>query len=375
MHVVHLIANNSTVPYLTCFAERLGKYPDIKFSFVTLHHEKPKMVEEMRKYGCEAYWIKFDHRKRKSGMVSSFFSLARLFRKLKPDVVNTHLFDDSLQGLLAARLTGVKIRVIHKQDTGYHWNFKPSYIWADKFNNNNATHIVAVSGESKKFILEKEKANPSKVYLIHSGIDLDYITRQDENVKQALAEKYKLKGKFVIGTIARYIEWKGYKYIIDAAKIAVEKNKNLKFLFVGHGSQEQELREMVAHYGLNDYIEFIGWMDRKKIPSLYGVMNLFLHAATMEPFGFVIAEAMANGVPILTTRTGFAPDELTHLDSCYFAESNNNQSIAEGIDWMAAHPEEREKMKQKVKKIAAERLSVDRMLDDFIKLYRGQLKP
>jgi hypothetical protein len=88
MHVVHVIANNSTVPYLNWFAERLHNYPDIKFTVIALYPEKPYLIEEMKRYGCDAYWIKFDQGKRKSGMIFAFFKLYKLFRKLKPDVVN-----------------------------------------------------------------------------------------------------------------------------------------------------------------------------------------------------------------------------------------------------------------------------------------------
>jgi hypothetical protein len=96
MHVVHVIANNSSVPYLNWFAERLHKYPDVKFSFIVMYPEKPHLIDEMKAFGCDTYWLKFDSSKRKAGMIASFFKLYKLFRQLKPDVVNAHLFDDSL---------------------------------------------------------------------------------------------------------------------------------------------------------------------------------------------------------------------------------------------------------------------------------------
>src|SRR6185312_963753 len=228
MHVIHLIANCSSVPYFNQFADRIGKYPEVKFSFVALYKERPQMLDDMKQRGCDCYWVKFDPEKRKSGMISAFFSLYRLFRKLKPDVVNTHLFDDSLPGLLAAKLAGVKIRAIHKQDTGFHLHFAPKWVWADKVNNSNATHIIAPSNESAQFAIEKEGAPAKKVYVVHSGIDLDAITRQSEADKQMLMAKYGLENKLVIGNIARLIEWKGYRYIIEAIKLLGSEADKLK---------------------------------------------------------------------------------------------------------------------------------------------------
>jgi glycosyltransferase involved in cell wall biosynthesis len=180
-----------------------------------------------------------------------------------------------------------------------------------------------------------------------------------------------LEGKVVLGTISRYIEWKGYRYIIEAARTLTQKYKNLKFLFVGYGEQQQELEELVTKYGLADYIVFTNWIDRKYIPSLYGIMDLYIHAALMEPFGFVLVEAMANGVPIVTSKTGVAADVLEHKVTCYFTGDKDSKGIADGVEWMLEKPLEREAMKEKIKKIAAEEFSVERMLDKHINVYRG----
>lgn len=371
MHVVHVIANNSSVPYLNWFAERLDKYQDMKFSFVALYPEKPLMIEDMKARGCDCYWIKFDQMKRKTSMIYAFLKLYKLFRKLKPDVVNAHLFDDSVPALLAARFAGIKKRVIRKQDTAFHWYFAPFWVWADRFNNFNSTDIIAISEDSQKFLIEKEKAPVGKIRMIHNGIPIKDFTAQVDADKALLINKYGLEGKIVLGTIARYIEWKGYRYIIEAARTLTPKYKNLKFLFVGYGEQKQELEELVGKYRLSEYVVFTGWIDRKYIPSLYGIMNMYVHAAFMEPFGFVLVEAMANGVPIVTSKTGVAADVLEHKATCYFTADKDPKGIAEGVEWMLENPIEREAMKEKIKKIAREEFSVEKMLDEHIKVYRG----
>jgi glycosyltransferase involved in cell wall biosynthesis len=371
MHVVHVIANNSTVPYLNWFAERLDKYPHVKFTVIGLYPEKPHLIEDMKKYDCDAYWIKYNPLKRRTGMIYAFFKLYALFKKLKPDVMNAHLFDDTVPALLAARLAGIKKRVIRKQDTAYHWNFARRWVWVDKFNNFNATDIIAVSEDSKKFILEKEKAPAHKMHMIHNGIPVKESTAQIESDKAYLVKKYGLDGKIVLGTIARYIEWKGYRYIIEAASILTKKYKNLKFLFVGYGEQQEELIGLVNKYGLSENIVFTGWIDRKYVPSLYGIMDLYVHAAIMEPFGFVLVEAMANRVPIITTKTGVAADVLEHKKTCYFTEDKDPSGIANGVEWMLENPGELEAMKERNVKLVSEKFTVEQMLDKHIRLYQS----
>jgi len=189
MHIIFVISNESSVPYFKWFAEKAAQQKEHQFSFVTLYTEKPKMMEDVGKYGWNCYWFKYDYHKRKSGMIRAFFQLYRLFKKLKPDVVHTHLFDDSFPGLMAARLAGIKKRVVTKQDTTFHYFYAPKWVFADKINNNNATHIIPVSKEAEKFIIEKENAPVEKITMIHHGIPPEIFTQQSEVYKKEIIEK------------------------------------------------------------------------------------------------------------------------------------------------------------------------------------------
>ena len=207
--------------------------------------------------------------------------------------------------------------------------------------------------------------------MIHNGIPIKDFTNQIDADKTFLIKKYNLEGKVVIGTISRYIEWKGYRYIIEAAKTLSQKYPNLRFLFIGYGDQQKELEELVNSYSLSEYIIFTGWIDRRYIPSLYGIMDLYVHAAIMEPFGFVLVEAMANGVPIVTSKTGVAADVLKHKETCFFTNDKDPQGIIDGVTWMLENPSEKEVIKEKTRKIAAAEFSVEHMLAEHIKVYHG----
>ena len=68
-------------------------------------------------------------------------------------------------------------------------------------------------------------------------------------------------------------------------------------------------------------------MDRTYIPSFYGILNVYVHAASFEPFGFVIAEAMMNGAPIVSTPTGSALDSIKHKENGYIVEYKNSEVL------------------------------------------------
>lgn len=366
MHIVFTLANNSSAPYFNWFAEEAAKQDKHTFSFVVLHSEKPDMIEEVGKFGWDCFWIPFDHTRRKRSLFNSIPKLIKLFKKIKPDVVHSHLFDDALPSLIAAKFVGVKKRVITKADTGFHYNYAPQWVKADKLNNRNATDIVAISSEVKQFIITIEKANPRKITLIHHGIPPELFTQQSEESKKYLTETYYLENRIVIGTVSRLIDWKGYKYIIEAAEHVVREYSNVLFLFVGEGPQEEELKKLVIEKGLENHITFTGWLDRKHIPSLYAILNVYVHAANYEPFGFVIPEAMMNQAPVVSTPTGSAKDAIINKENGVIVPYKNGEKLAEGIIYAIEHGTD---FKAKGQETALRMYNFKRMFDDHIKLY------
>lgn len=366
MHIVFTIANNSSVPYFKWFAERASKKEGVKFSFIALCNEKPDMIQDVGKYGWDCHWIKFDCNKRKSSMITSFFKLYKLFKTIKPDVVHSHLFDDSVPSLLAAKFAGVNKRVITKQDTTFHYYYAPKWVWVDKFNNNNATDLIPVSDEAKNFILDKENADIKKITMIHHGIPAKLFTKQSDVYKNELLNKYKLHNKKVIGTVARLIEWKGYRYIIEAIHKVIDVFPEAVFLFIGEGPQKKELTDLAIKHGVIDNIIFTGWVDRDYIPSLYGIMDVYAHAASYEPFGFVIPEAMMNGAPIVSTPTGSALDAIRHKENGYIVKYKDSESLAEGIVYTLQNGG---KFKEIAKKDALRMYEFEVMFNNYLKLY------
>lgn len=369
-HIVWIIANNTSAPYFNWFAEKCASNPQIKLTFICLHTDKPKMIEEVGTYGYVCHWIPYDYHQRKTGLINAAFKLYKLFKTLKPDVIHTHLFDDSLAGLIAGKLAGVKQRVITKGDTGFHYNYTPKWVIFDKLNNALATNIVAISSESKAFILEKEKANQNKVTVIHHGLPVKKVTEQIPEVQAKFREEWNLTNKIVIGTISRFIDWKGYKNIVAAAEIITAKHKDLVFVFVGQGQQKEEIKQLVIDKKLSDVIRISEhWIEPKNIPSLFGIFNVYLHAAHSEPFGFVIAEAMLNSVAVVSTRTGAAADGIEHKKSGYLCHTGSPSELADGIDYMLTN-NSNNKIGLEGKTNASRLFNIDVMYEKHLALYK-----
>jgi len=369
LKIVHIIANSQTVPYFKWFAQKAQQQNKFIFSFVCMFPTPPLMIEEMRNYGIDCYWIPYDMTRRKTSLVKAFFSIYKLLKSIAPDVLHTHLFDDSLVALLAGKLLRIKKRIITKNDTAFHYYYTPKWVVFDKLNNANATKIAAISMQSKKFIHDIEKAPKDKIELVHHGVSISEITNQDEEVKKSVVSKYNLQDKFVIGNVSRLIDWKGHKYIIEAASIVTKFFPNVIFLFIGKGEKKDELKSKIKSLNLEEYFIFIDNVEPKNIPSYYGVMQLYVHAASYEPFGFVIAEAILNGVPIVSTKTGAAADIIINQENGILVSEKNATELANGIMETLKNYKRALEMSNVANKQAEKIFNFDLMWSKYTKLY------
>lgn len=334
MHVTWIISNNSSAPYFNWFAEKASEKNEIHFSAICMNNEKPEMIRDLEKFGFTCYWIKYDYHKRKRGLLKSVIQLYKIFKKIKPDIIHSHLFDDSLAAMIAGKLSGIKKRVITKGDSGFHYYYTPQWVKFDKLNNRLATSIIAISGENKDFLIEKEHASPHKIKLIHHGLPVSRTTLQFQEVKDEFRQRWNLNNKVVIGTLSRFIEWKGYRHIVMAVELLAPTHPELVFVFTGRGAQKKEIEELVKAKKLHRRIIFTNWIEPEKIPSLFGIMDIYLHAANTEPFGLVIAEAMLNGVPVVSTKTGAAADAITHQKNGFLCNVESPLELADGIKYV-----------------------------------------
>ncbi len=368
MHISYTIANNGSVPYFSWFMQLAQAHKELHFSFVVLDNKRPGLLDEVKQYGYDAYWIPFDAAKRKSSMLKALPKLFRLFRRIKPDVVHAHLFDDAVPSIFAAKLAGVKKRIITKQDTAFHYYYAPKWVKMDRFNNRNATKLIAVSSEAKDFMLQKEKCPEEKIAMIHHGIDSKQFLQPDREEVARIRKKYAPNNEFLIGTLARFIEWKKYKHIVEAAAIALKKNRDLRFVFWGSGQQKEAIQDLIIQRKLEDKIILADYYPRDKIQNVYYALDAYLHAAYMEPFGFVLAEAMFCGLPLISTPTGAAKDAILHKENGYLAEYNNPKSLAAGIDHF--YNNKVPKPWEKAQKTAKNMFRVEKMFENYLKLYK-----
>lgn len=132
--------------------------------------------------------------------------------------------------------------------------------------------------------------------------------------REAFAPAEPRSGDPVVGIVGRISPTKGQRQFLDAAAIVAEGRADVRFQVIGgalfgENGYEAGLREQAARLGLGDRVEFTGWVS-DPAERLRG-LTLLVHASPVpEPFGQVVVEAMAAGVPVVATAAGGVPEIL-----------------------------------------------------------------
>jgi glycosyltransferase involved in cell wall biosynthesis len=116
------------------------------------------------------------------------------------------------------------------------------------------------------------------------------------------------EGAPVVGTVANYKTHKGYKFLIEAASMVREKIPDVRFVFVGLGPLESEMRQQVKDLALEEAVVFAGF--REDAPRVAGSFDVFTLPSLHEGLSIALIEAMALGKPAVVTHVGGLPEAV-----------------------------------------------------------------
>jgi len=161
--------------------------------------------------------------------------------------------------------------------------------------------------------LELEGADPAKVRVWSPGINLERF-RPRPRLAEAMARLGLEPDDFVFTSVAALRWEKGVYDILHAFKrLTLDlPGQPLKLVFAGSGPEEQGLRRLAARIGLGSRVVFTRFAY-DEMPTAYNLSDVFLLASTARPgwleqFGYVLAEALASGTPIIATCHGSIPE-------------------------------------------------------------------
>jgi phosphatidylinositol alpha-1,6-mannosyltransferase len=255
-------------------------------------------------------------------------------------------------GLLAKglRRTGVKriVAITHGHEV---W-------WAKVFPFSLAMRRIGASVDALTFLGEFTRREISKVLSdqarsrmvrLAPGIDIEHFS--PELGENQLRAELNLEGKKVIVSVGRLVKRKGQDRLIEALPSIREAIPNAHLLFVGQGSYEKYLKNLVRKKGVSEAVTFVGRVRFEVLPKYFRVGDLFAMPSRsrfagleVEGLGIVYLEASSCGIPVVAGASGGAPDAVIEGKTGYVVDGRNVEEISQVIINLLSHEELRAEM-------------------------------
>lgn len=135
----------------------------------------------------------------------------------------------------------------------------------------------------------------------------------------------------VVGFVGRLEYQKGILNFVEAIPKTLAKRNEVKFLIIGEGILEDDVRAFLDEHSLNSHVKRFGWIQHKELPDWLNSLKMLVLPSYHEGLPNIMLEAMACGTPVLATPVDAIPDVIRDGETGFLLRDNSSEWIAEGI--------------------------------------------
>lgn len=366
--VLHILTDTNIGGAGTLLINYLKNFDREKFLIKVILPSGSLMTERVKAVGYEV--IETKNLADKSMDIMGIFELMKIFKEEKPDIVHTH---SSMSGKIAAFIKGVPVR-IYTRHCAYE---PPKYL--TKFpgkqingfvNNTLSTHIVAVA-QAAKDNLTDTGIKGEKVSVIINGVEPLAFATEEEKAK--IRERYRIeKDDIVFGIVARLEAVKGHKYFIEAANEIVKENPKARFLIIGTGTEEENLKKMVSDLGLCENVIFTGFIT--DVASVLNIIDINVNCSYgTETSSLALSEGMSLKKPAIASIYGGNPYMVTHGENGLLCEKQNSKALYETMKKLMNDSTLRAKMSETAYEHYNSKFTAEKMTRQLEVIYENEV--
>ena len=294
-----------------------------------------------------------------------------LLQKAPHDIIHCHY---GTNGILADRLKrtgGIKGKLLtsfHGYDLTRFVMQNGSRVYNDLFLHGDL--FLPVSDRFKNELIRLGCCE-SKILVHHLGIDTQTF--------RYTAHQQKSGDRINVISVGRLVEKKGFRFAIEAIAKVVAARPEVKYEIVGDGPEKESLQNLVADLNLKKHVRLLGWKTREEVVRLMAEAHLFLAPSVtgtdgdQEGIPVVLMEAMATGLPVISTIHGGIPELVENRRSGYLVPEKDVDALASVIDRAIRCPDERDRFsregRRRIEKRFDSRHQNRRLFDTYEKFF------
>ncbi len=347
--------------YLTNLVEKLHNK---ECKFYLAYSERLPMPELVKSLGIETFEIPM----KSPYDVSAARKVKKLCKDLSIDAVQTHFIRERYIAAMSG-LLGNKARLIY---TSHVVVPKSSVLrLTNRIVSSFEDKIIAISYAGRDQMLE-EGLNPKKIKVIHHGVDISYWA---EKAQSTIRNELGIgEDEFLIATTGRFSPEKGHSFLIEAVRQFKDSAGSLadkcKFLIAGDGELLEDCKDLAKKIGVSDIVIFTGF--RTDIRNILQGSNLYVSPSKEEALGISIIEAIATGLPVISTDVGGTSEVINEENGCgILVRYGDTTGLADCILKLIKDAGEYGRLKENALRTSREKFNLDNTIRETYNLYKG----
>jgi len=295
--------------------------------------------------------------------------LAAFMARLRPDVVNPHLFRSVAVAAPVARLLGVPavVETYHGREGWRTGRLKGSFL-PDRLVARLVDRVIAVSEAARAFLVGVKGYPADRVVVVPNGRDLSVFApgRHRERVRKALGLDAHAPVVLVVGRLEAQ---KGHAYLLEGWPEVVGELPDARLLVVGDGSLRGSLEARAAALGLGPTVTFTGFRD--DVPALLDAADVVALPSLYEGMPLTAIEAAAMARPVVATAVDGTPEVVRHDVTGLLVPPADPRALAAALRALLRDPARARRLGERARGWALERFDLARHVEATAAVYRA----
>ncbi len=257
----------------------------------------------------------------------------RLLKSGNYDILHFHLFGANLCAKPLAIAAGHPAIIVHDQCNDASRDRNPLLLAADAFWNRRSDRVIAVSESTRRYLLNREDLEESKVTMIPNGIDAEIFRPASDQERLRAREMIEIPSEaFVIGGVGRLVPQKNFSLFLKVASNVLRVHPGVIFVIAGTGPLESQLREEAATLGIAGHIRFLGHVTDRV--GLYHALDTLMMTSDFEGTPMTLLEAMACGLPVVASAVDGIAEVCIHGKNALMVPPGDPEQFQESLRWL-----------------------------------------
>jgi|TARA_B100002003_G_scaffold249625_1_gene286464 glycosyltransferase involved in cell wall biosynthesis len=219
-------------------------------------------------------------------------------------------------------------------------------------------YLTTVSKASRQDIADAFSISTKKIKVIHNGIDTDVFRPQPEVEKKPFR---------IMATASADIPLKGLDYLLKAVALLVPDLPQLELVVLGKLKEDGQTKKLIGRLKIEKHLRFVSGVTTQELVKLYAEATLVIVPSIYEGFGLPAGEAMACGLPVISTDGGALPEVVGN--SGIIVPVQDDRAIAEAIVELLADTEKQGQLSRKARARIVELFSWQSAAQELVKFY------